>query len=473
MRHIPAIKHAVALALAGTVAVTSAAADDSALIDILQRKGVLSQKEATSLREELTHGSDSASKIKLSSAVSELKLYGDIRFRYQYDEQDSQLSPNQGGGSNVTQNSRMRFRLRLNADFKLGEHVFGGVELQTNNASDSGNQTYQNGFSDYDIFISKAFLGWRPNEWFTVTAGKMANPFYNTELIWDSDINPTGVGEVIAFHKLAGGGESSGGGYAKDGKSLKAVTPSESPWELSLVAGQFIFDDNLESAGPDYDSSTDAYLFETQLIGSYKFGGGVKATFAPGWLVYSAGSVSDIVRNNPFQDSLLVSGATRNINMLLAPGDISFKLGELKTKVYWDFAYNIEGNKRVQDIYRLNKIVGGPKHTTEDDFAYLIGFQVGENKKEGDWSFLADWRQTGVGIDPNLHDDDFALGELNTRGIKASVAYNFSSNAIAAVRYMYAWNLRDSLFGGEITGGNAIGDSNEIQYLSVDISLKF
>jgi hypothetical protein len=250
------------------------------------------------------------------------------------------------------------------------------------------------------------------------------------------------------------------------------VAAPELPWELSLVAGQFIFDDNFEFNGPDHDSSTDAYLFETQLIGSYKFGGGVKATFAPGWLVYSAGSATDLVRTNPFQDNLLVSGATRNINMLLAPGDISFKLGELKTKIYWDFAYNIEGNKRVQDIYRLAGNPGG-QHATEDDFAYLIGFQLGENKKEGDWSFLANWRQTGLAIDPNLHDDDFALGELNTRGIKASVAYNFTSYAVGAVTYMYAWNLRDSLVGGEATGGNAIADENDFQYLAVDISLKF
>ena len=465
-------QYAAVLGLTAAVA-PFATAQDAALIDILQRKGVLSAKEAASVREELSHGTnDSASKIKLNSAVSELKLYGDLRERYQYDAKDAQLRPDQGGGSNVSQRSRWRFRLRLDAEIKLGDHAFAGVELQTNSASDSGNQTFQDGFSDYSIFISKAYLGWKATDWLTVTGGKMTNPFYTTDLVWDPDINPTGVSEVFAFHKMLAG-ESGGGGYSKDGKSMKAVAPSESPWELSLVAGQFIFDDNFEAGGPDHDSSTDAYLFETQLIGSYKFGGGVKATFAPGWLVYSAGSVSDIVRNNPFQDNLLVSGATRNINMLLAPGDISFKLGELKTKVYWDFAYNIEGSKRVQDIYRLNKIVGGPKHTTEDDFAYLIGFQVGENKKQGDWSFLANWRQTGVAIDPNLHDDDFALGELNTRGVKAAVAYNFTSFAVGAVTYMHAWNLRDSLFGGEITGGNAIGDSNVIQYIAVDISLKF
>lgn len=367
----------------------------------------------------------------------------------------------------------MRFRLRLNADFKLGEHVFGGVELQTNNASDSGNQTYQNGFSDYDIFISKAFLGWHPNEWFTVTAGKLANPFYTTELIWDSDINPTGLTEVIAFHKLAGGGESSGGGYEKDGKSLKAVTPSESRWELSLVAGQFIFDDNLESAGPDYDSSTDAYLFETQLIGSYKFGG-TKVTVAPAWLTYINGSASGLVNGTKFEDSALVSGATRNLNLVLAPGDISFKMGGLKTKVDWDFSYNIDGDKRVQDTYRLANNVGNPQHTTEDDFAYLIGFQVGENKKQGDWSLLVNWRQVGLGaVDPNLNDSDYAQSELNIRGVKGVVAYNFSDFAVGTVTYGHAWNLRDTLFGGEATGGSAVAGANVAKVLLLEFMVKF
>ena len=32
---------------------------------------------------------------------------------------------------------------------------------------------------------------------------------------------------------------------------------------------------------------------------------------------------------------------------------------------------------------------------------------------------------------------------------------------------MYAWNLRDSLSGGQVTGGAAVGDSNAIQVLQV------
>ena len=467
------------LAAIGTLSSINARAEDnSALLEILQRKGVLSESEVATVQRELAaDNNDSASKIKISPSVTELKLYGDLRLRYQHDNRDSQLDPFPVGAHqdrnekdrspSGSQQSRWRFRLRLAADFKFGEQWFGGVELSTAQASDTGNQTFENGFDDYNIYISKAFLGWKPSEAFTLTAGKFTNPFYTTELVWDSDITPNGLAEVIKFDKLfAGEGESV---FDKDGKAV--AKKAESPWELSLVAGQFIFDDNLEN-NFDNDESTDAYLFQTQLVGSYKFGKDVKVTLAPGWLVENAGSLSGLQNSQPFNDSPNVSGATRNISLLLAPGDVSFKLAGHKAKFLWDFAYNLEGSKRYNDIYDLAAI--NQHHETVDDIAFLAGFQFGENKKGGDWSLLAYYRQAGVSsIDPNLNDSDFAASRLNTRGIKAGLAYNFTDFAVGAVTYQYAWNLRDNLVGGQATGGAAIADSNDISILQVDFTLKF
>jgi hypothetical protein len=500
---------------AAALAIPAARADDtSALLNILERKGILTKSEAASVRDELArekarsaketasaakagHSDNLADRLKISPAVSELKLYGDLRLRYQYDNRDGQLDPfpvgvhqdrNEGDRSpSGSQQSRWRFRLRLGAEFKLAENWFGGFELSTGQASDTGNQTFENGFDDYDIFISKAYLGWNPNDALTFTAGKIPNPFYTTELVWDSDITPTGVAEVIRFHELFGGkGEDSG--FDKDGKAI-APSKSSPPWELSLVAGQFIFDDNNEN-NFDNDSADDAYLFQTQLVGSYKFSKDVKATFAPGWLVYNAASLSGLQNAQPFNDSPTVSGATRNINLLLAPGDISFKFFDRKAKFLWDFAYNIEGRKRYEDVYDLvtfNNNAGqssdddvidpddfSSNHKLIDDIAFLVGFQLGENKKAGDWSFLAYYRQAGVSsIDPNLNDSDFAASRLNTRGFKTSIAYNFTDFAVGALTYQYAWNLRDDLVGGQATGGAAIADTNNISILQVDFTLKF
>ncbi len=488
----PSMKLAAALALACSTSLTAQAQDAGALVEALVRKGVLTDQEAEEVRADMTRdfAETSAGKININSSVSQMKLFGDLRVRYQYDNKDAQRDP---AGSRVsptgTQRSRYRFRLRLGAEFQMGASHFGGVELQTSQASDSGNQTYEDGFNDYQIFISKAYFGWNITDYATVTAGKMGNPFYTTDLVWDADINPTGLTEMIAFHKMIGGGAAGPTGYSKDGKTFESVEVASTPdWELTLNAGQFIYDDNAESV-VDNDLSTDAYLFQTQLVASLKFDNGVKFTVAPGWLFTNAASLTGFINENTFQDAAAaagvpaVSGASRDMNILLAPGDVSFKLGSMKAKFYWDFAWNINGRKRAESIYGLAALVrpanGGSQklvsqHSSTDDFAYLAGIQLGENKKQGDFSLLVNYRQTGIAsVDPNLNDSDFALGELNTRGIKTGLAYNFTDFAIGAVTYYYAWNLRDDLSIGQSTFGQAIADSNVVQVLQVDFSIKF
>ena len=497
---IPTKSITLAVAAGFLSSISAFAQNAGALVDALVKKGILTDQEAEEIRADMSKefATTPAGKLNLNSSVTEMKLYGDLRLRYQYDNKDGQLDPFPVGvhqdrdeddrSPSGSQRSRWRFRLRLNADFKIGENFFGGVELSTGLGSDSANQTFENGFNDYSIFISKAFVGWTPNDWATIVAGKMPNPFYTTDLLWDSDVTPNGFAQSIAFHKMQFWGEP-GGGYTKDGK---AIAPGETApnWELTLNAGQFIFDDNLESAGPDNDLSTDAWLFQTQLVGAWKFDNGSKFTIAPGWITYVNGTVTGAENNNSFNDNANVSGATRNLNVLLLPGDYSFKIGKRKAKFLWDFAYNIEGRKRTEDILDLVSLrndVGqdsdddvidpddfDSNHSSVDNFAFLAGVQLGENKKAGDWSILANYRQIGIGsIDPNYSDSNFALGEFNTRGFRVTLAYNFTDFAIGAVNYYKAWNLRDDLVGGEATGGNAIGDSNVIDVLQVDFAVKF
>jgi hypothetical protein len=482
------------------------AAEDSALLKILVKKGILTQKEALNIEAESQQQAtaekavSTANKLKLSDSLTELRLYGDVRLRYQYENKDYQVDPITGLGVNDrspsgTQRSRWRFRLRLNGDFKLGPDWFGGVELQTGYASDSSNQTFENGFSDYPIFISKAYFGYNAADWLQVVGGKQPNPFYTTDLVWDPDINPAGLVERVSLHKLFGS-KSSGGGLDKDGKSLLEAAAPESPWEVSLVAGQFIFDDNFEGGGrdpgvEDNDLTDDVYLFETQLIASYKFNKNTKLTIAPAWLVYTGGSVlrnntlanafGDI-NENSFTDAGFASGAQRHLNLIQLPGDVSFNLFGIKSKVYWDFAYNIEGKSRAEDIYQLVEStrdrLGRPHnksaYSPEDSFAWMIGFQLGENKKKGDLSFLANYRRTGIAsVDPNINDNDFALSELNTQGFKLSLAYNVTNFSEFRVTYMPTWNLDKNLTLGEATNDNAIADSNAVQMLQVDLTVKF
>lgn len=480
------------LALAGAFALSSGAAalaqgDSGALLDALVRKNILSSQEAEDIRADLVHenAATDAGKIRLSSSITELKIYGDVRLRYQYDNRKTTIQPAPGTTSSSlfaghgAQRSRERFRLRLNADFKLTDHFFGGVQLQTGQNSDSGNQSYGTGFANYNIYISRAYLGWQASDWLTVVGGKQPNPFYTTDLVWDADINPEGLVEKVEFHKLFNrGGVQETAGYSKDGKSVTSSVSSVRatlPWELTLNAGQLVFMDNNEDAFGT-DSKTDAWLFVTQLVGSYKFTPNVKLTVAPGYMAYTAGNLTGMLNETSFNNNgtTVLHGASRDLSIITAPGDVAFKIAGLKTKVLWDFAYNTDGASRATDIYNMTGTGGVSKHIAKDNLAWLAGFQIGDNKKKGDWSIFANYRQTGLAsVDPNLNDSDFALGQLNTQGFKVGAAYNFTDFCVAAATYYDAWSLRNNLVGGEATGGNKLAYLSSVRIFQLDLSVKF
>ena len=571
------------------------AQDNGALLDLLVKKKVLTDQEAEEVRADLVkeYAATSAGKISLSSSITEMKISGDIRMRFQTENRDYEVSPtitppvagtlpqfqgnrtpifvpaakgtwfresngnfqqlqpgfkafqgangkiylvgpggtqpnrtkavtvfnresgqhNFGSNSNQTkpnnggQQDRYRFRLRLRDEFKLAGGWFGGFEFSTSSAADSGNQTFGakdasgiggGGFDKYGIFISKAYLGWNATDWATIVAGKQANPFYTTDLVWDPDICPDGLVEQINFSKMYFGGTEAG--YSKDGKTVfSSGVHEERPWELMLNMGQFIFSDNIENglvitepgfsspSAVHHDQSNDAFLFEFQLQGSYKFANNVKVTFAPAFMFYNSARVTGANNETPFTDIGPVTnlnnetqffGETRNLRILTAPGDVSFKIGSLPVKLFWDAAYNTQGKQRDENTYGMfyfnsaNKVTS--YHTTQDDVAWLAGVQVGENKKAGDWSIMANYRQTGMtAVDPNINDSDFAFGKLNTQGVKVGAVYNFTDYATGALTYFYAVPLRDNLVGGQATQGANLSNFNNVQILQVDVQIKF
>ncbi|HWL51460.1 MAG TPA: putative porin [Chthoniobacteraceae bacterium] len=395
-------------------------------------------------------------KIKLAGGISELKLSSELRLRYQYENADSQQywDANKGRytSSHGSEQSRWRFRLRVAADFKLGDDWFAGIGLQTGQNADSGFQTYSGGFENYGVYLHRAFVGWNAAEWLTVVAGKQANPFYKSELLWGNDLAPTGLSETFRLGPLLG---------------------AKTDWELTLVAGQFIFDDNIENFAGDPDRKVDAYLFEQQLIARYPFNDKVKLTVAPSFLFYNAANIT--LARNTKSFSAATAGAgwedighTRDLHILQLPGDVAFPLFGRKARFLWDVAYNLAGDGRTRDIYGL------ASHEEHDNWAFLVGFELGENKKKGDWSLGVNYRQVGVAaIDPNLNDSTWAFSNLNTKGWKVAAAYNFADFIIGSVTFFTADNLRKDLYGGQATGGAKLADLNSGQAVQVDLSVKF
>jgi hypothetical protein len=180
--------------------------------------------------------------------------------------------------------------LRLNAEMIFDGGFFGGFSLTTSNAVDSGNQTYTGGFNNYDIFINKAFVGWNGVPGVMAQAGKFDNPFYKTDLFYDPDVYPNGAVERVDLHKLLGWNDSS-------------------PFEVSFIAGQFIFWDNNEfgfnltgganttGARPVFVNQ-DLWLFQEQFLLRYKTKL-VTVTVAPSFFIAQGGAYGENTNGIP------------------------------------------------------------------------------------------------------------------------------------------------------------------------------
>ena len=128
--------------------------------------------------------------------VGPFSFSGDMRLR---DE------PFFGGPADASQvRNRMRFRLRFNANAKLSDEFSGGFTLATGDINNpvSTNQTTNQFYTRKPLDLDRAFIEYNPHflRPLTLTGGKFAYPWVNTELTWDKDLNPEGLAQTLAFN---------------------------------------------------------------------------------------------------------------------------------------------------------------------------------------------------------------------------------------------------------------------------------
>ncbi len=277
-----------------------AESDTEVILDMLQKRGVLSDKDATQVRGELAKHHEStpdintsASKLKLSDSVTQAKIYGEVRLGYRINEGEAAgLDAGDHG-----QRDRLRYILRLGTDIvlhdgwsagfmfeegnqarsstvTLGENPFFAKATVTKDASFINGVTLSNGpvvtgfdsktgkvttgtavsnavvkkgsvvsnvnFGDA-LFVGRVFLKYQPTDWLTFTGGKIANPFVASPMLWDPDLNPEGLAEQIKFTI---GRNAPVSGLSKDGKETAPVAANKGMTvDVFANFGQFIYDD--------------------------------------------------------------------------------------------------------------------------------------------------------------------------------------------------------------------------------------
>ncbi|MFP5419208.1 MAG: putative porin [Gammaproteobacteria bacterium] len=134
--------------------------------------------------------------------LDRLKWEGDIRLRYQGDLFSDGNAPEtifqaigQNASNTLEDRQRERIRLRLGLNANVTSKVDAGIRITTGNTSDpvSTNQTLGNYDNKYSLVLDRAFVKLRPVEDLSLWGGRIPNPFFSTDLVWDDDVNFEGA----------------------------------------------------------------------------------------------------------------------------------------------------------------------------------------------------------------------------------------------------------------------------------------
>src|SRR5262249_4659809 len=183
---------------------------------------------------------------------------------------------------------------------------------------------------------------------------------------------------------------------------------------------QFVFNNNNANSGST-QLKWDSYAFQEQLLAKLHIGDKLTFTVAPGFLSYNDSSSGGLpgphgtiippvqVQGQTFDQTTTGSPVTfgdtlansqpfpvtqRDLNIILAPGEITYKICGKPLSLYWDFAYNFSGddrfNRDLGPLFTHYFFVGtsptvhfGGRATPSfsDNSSWLVGLKFGENKK--------------------------------------------------------------------------------------------
>ncbi len=127
------------------------------------------------------------------AGLGNFRLSGDVRVRYEPFIQDG-----------TQDRHRERVRARLNFLGNLTDEIYGGISVASGDASDniSTNQTFTGFFTRKNFAFDRYFLSYTPKRLrnhVQLIAGKMAYPWFRTEMTFDNDLNPEGFAEKFNY----------------------------------------------------------------------------------------------------------------------------------------------------------------------------------------------------------------------------------------------------------------------------------
>lgn len=391
---------------------------------------------------------------------------GDLRLRYQSDRfpEGNDTPENfrlKGEDIDNTSSDRNRYRVRarLGANVKISDDFSGGIRIITGGVDDpvSPNQTLgmNSGSSKFNFGLDRAFIKYQPKPWLAFNGGRIANPWFGTDLVWDPD---------LSF----------------DGATASVMPRINDYLKAFATIGAFPIEETERSRnnGANTNRAKDKWLYGAQV--GFELGAPTQTTFKLGAAYYDYQNVTGIQNQvglteldgtapqfrqkgntlfvlsnpaDPLNGPFGLASEFREINLTGSLDIASFD--PVRVILTGDYVKNVGFNEK--DIRAKN-----PSNSIGGDTGWMGRIQVGmpNTFKKDDWNVFAAYKhlESNAVLDA-FTDSDFRLGGTNAKGWIVGGNYGVDKNAWLSLRWLSADQI--------------VGPAYSVDVLLFDLNAKF
>lgn len=418
------------------------------LLELLVKKGVVTQGEATGFRAELAVKKQEDVKSYKVPAVPEwterIKWSGDVRFRSRGDWGKTRTGSAAPIGSSGTllKNQRLQnsVRGRFALEAKVNDFTYAGARFAGGTSSRSTDDTLTGYFNRANTTFDQYYIRFEASKDLVIDygryfkdlklwAGKFTNPFEYSEMTWDQDITPGGV-------------------------ALQYTSPAI---KVKDLPGFNVYS-NLGFLWLDESATynTDPLLLGYQIGARTEPFGPLASTLGISTAIYDFANLKNKTPNT--------NSVGTNSRVWTGDGVVSASplIGT------WKYEYNVFDllvtldNERLGDYpigngFLVDFIYNASVHDAIDNKGLNIGVYIGKKKLKdvGDWKVRADWRYIERDAIPDfLPDNNFAgfgtyvngttrpningvpaLGGTNGKGVRLGLEYQILKNTSLNIAY--------------------------------------
>lgn len=351
-------------------------------------------------------------------------------------------------GNTTEKRERFRLRARLGMLAKVSESWSGGIRLATGSTTDrvSTNQTLGQDWNKYTLTVDRAYLKYDPVEWLTVSGGRIPNPWFSTDLVWDEDLNFEGMaatwkpvfdnGAIKPFLTVGAFPLREENPPASSGRWMHGVQAG-TQWDLSsdtrLKFGLAWYGFKDFEGRVENDSSLDLS------------GGPTGPAIVPSYGQYEYGSKlrqkgNTLFRTNAPSDSGTTSywglaSRFRPVNLTASVDLAHFDPVHLILTADWVKNTAFDRNEIATRTQGRVTLVDGE----DTGYQYKLTLGMPKLKEARDWQVSMAYRYLGSdAVVDAFTDSDFGGGGTNLKGYTLGLQYAVDRNAVVGLRWISA-----------------------------------